>query len=333
MIKDGDTVRFSRKCLLVRNVFLNWSARNPELQFCFPICSDSLKTLLEEDHINFRDLQDVREISGQHVRNILEFDQHEYTEGGQTALLQLYSLSEDCRQLLNLILRIVDESLKTKSAPIEAARDTPPIKQILKYAESESWLLTGEWFPHNPVRRKATGTFVRAKRYLIDEKKDGSRKPRNKASDEMVCHKKVYAHNNLKPGLLTVHCLYCCVNVGFSFLEEPETVRTCYNLFWHRKMLRGDEDETNEEEEEEGDDEDEEDCGAGDEEEYDVEALEKEEEDEDEEYEIEDEEEEYEMEDEEEEYEKWDEEEEEEEEEEEGQRKTQSQREGKGREM
>ena len=64
----------------MRNVFLNWSARNPEVQFCFPICSDSLKTLLVEDHINFRDLQIVREISGQHVRNILEFDQYEYTE-------------------------------------------------------------------------------------------------------------------------------------------------------------------------------------------------------------------------------------------------------------
>ena len=89
----------------------------------------------------------------------------------------------------------------------------------------------------------------------MDEKKDGSPKPRKKASDEMVCHKKVYAKNNLKPGLLTVHCLYCCVNVGFSFLDDPETIRTCYNLFWHRKMLRDDKDETNEEEEEEGDEE------------------------------------------------------------------------------
>ena len=265
-----------------------------ECTVCFPICSDSLKTLLVKDHINFRDLQIVREISGQHVRNILEFDQYEFTEGGQRTVLELYSLSDDCRKLLRLILRIVDESLKTKSAPIEAARDTPPIKQILKYAESESWLLTGEWFPHNPVRRKATGTFVRAKRYLIDEKKDGSRKPRNKSSDEMVCHKKVYAHNNLKPGLLTVHCLYCCVNVGFSFLEEPETIRTCYNLFWHRKMLRDDEDETNEEEEEEGDDEEQDNGGAGDEEESDDEAVEQEEEDEEEEYEMEDEEDEYE---------------------------------------
>jgi len=252
-IEDEAKVRFSCECLLVRNVLLNWSARNPEVQFCFPIWSDSLKTLLEKDPINLHDLKKVREISGQHVRNILEFDQHVFT-GGQSSLVSLYSLSQDCRSLLRLILRIVDESLKTKSAPIEA-RDTLPIKQILKYADSESWLLTGEWFPHNPVRRQSTGSFVRAKRYLIDEKKNGSLKPRNKASDETVCHKKLYAHNNLKPGLLTVHCLYCCVNVGFSFLEEPETVRTCYNLFWHRKMLRGDEDETNEEEEPEGDDE------------------------------------------------------------------------------
>jgi hypothetical protein len=93
------------------------------VQFCFPICSDSLKTLLVEDHINFRDLQIVREISGQHVRNILEFDQYEYTEGGQNAVLELYSVSDDCRKLLSLILRIVDESLKTKSGPIETVSD------------------------------------------------------------------------------------------------------------------------------------------------------------------------------------------------------------------
>jgi hypothetical protein len=172
IIKDGDKVRYSCKCLLVRNVFLNWSARNPEIQFCSPICSKPLKALLEKEPVTFDDLKIVREISGQHVRNILEFDQYEYTEGGQNAVLELYSVSDDCRKLLSLILWIVDESLKTKSAPIEAATDTPPIKQILKYAESESWLLTGEWFPHNPVRRQATGSFVRAKRYLIDEKKN-----------------------------------------------------------------------------------------------------------------------------------------------------------------
>ena len=38
-IELDDTVRFSSECLIVRNVFLNWSARNPEVQFCFPICS------------------------------------------------------------------------------------------------------------------------------------------------------------------------------------------------------------------------------------------------------------------------------------------------------
>jgi len=58
-----DTVRFSSECLIVRNVFLNWSSRNPEVQFCFPICSKALKTLLYKEPITFDDLKIVREIS------------------------------------------------------------------------------------------------------------------------------------------------------------------------------------------------------------------------------------------------------------------------------
>ncbi len=50
-----DTVRFSSECLIVRNVFLNWSARNPEVQFCSPICSKPLKTLLEKEPVTFDD--------------------------------------------------------------------------------------------------------------------------------------------------------------------------------------------------------------------------------------------------------------------------------------
>jgi hypothetical protein len=114
-IELHDTVRFSSECLIVRNVFLNWSSRNPEVQFCFPICSKALKTLLYKEPITFDDLKIVREISGQHVRNILEVDKQDSTVGGQRAQ---HSLSEGCRNLLSLILRIVDESLKTTSTRI-----------------------------------------------------------------------------------------------------------------------------------------------------------------------------------------------------------------------
>ena len=62
-IELHDTVRFSSECLIVRNVFLNWSSRNPEVQFCFPICSKALKTLLYKEPITFDDLKIVREIS------------------------------------------------------------------------------------------------------------------------------------------------------------------------------------------------------------------------------------------------------------------------------
>jgi len=110
-----DTVRFSSECLIVRNVFLNWSARNPEVQFCSPICSKPLKALLEKEPVTFDDLKIVREISGQYVRNILEVDKQDSTVGGQRAQ---HSLSEGCRNLLSLILRIVDESLKTTSTRI-----------------------------------------------------------------------------------------------------------------------------------------------------------------------------------------------------------------------
>ena len=94
---------------------LNWSSRNPEVQFCFPVCSKALKTLLYKEPITFDDLKIVREISGQHVRNILEVDNQDSTVGGQRAQ---NSLSESCRNLLTLILRIVDESLKTTSTRI-----------------------------------------------------------------------------------------------------------------------------------------------------------------------------------------------------------------------
>jgi hypothetical protein len=48
-IELHDTVRFSSECLIVRNVFLNWSSRNPEVQFCFPICSKACTHPCPED--------------------------------------------------------------------------------------------------------------------------------------------------------------------------------------------------------------------------------------------------------------------------------------------
>jgi hypothetical protein len=32
--------------------------------------------------------------------------------------------------------------------------------------------------------------------------------------------------------------MYCCVNVGFSFLDTPESVRTFFNLVTDRRFLR-----------------------------------------------------------------------------------------------
>ena len=110
-IEVDDTVRFSSECLIVRNVFLNWNARNPEVQFVFRY----VPKLLEKEPITFDDLKIVREISGQHVRNILEFDEQDSPVGGHRAQ---HSLSEGCRNLLSLIHRIVDESLKTTSTCI-----------------------------------------------------------------------------------------------------------------------------------------------------------------------------------------------------------------------
>ena len=125
-IELDDTVRFSSECLIVRNVFLNWSVRNPEVQFCFPIWSKDFKTLLEKEPITFDDLKIVREISGQHVRNILEVDKQDSTVGGQRAQ---HSLSEGCRNLLILILRIVDESLKTTYLAKRHHAHAPPCIQ------------------------------------------------------------------------------------------------------------------------------------------------------------------------------------------------------------
>jgi hypothetical protein len=74
-----------------------------------------LKALLEKEPVTFDDLKIVREISGKHVQNILEFDKQDSTVGRQRAQ---HSLLEGCRNLLRLILRIVDESLKPTSTRI-----------------------------------------------------------------------------------------------------------------------------------------------------------------------------------------------------------------------
>jgi hypothetical protein len=236
-MKLGSKVRLSSECQTVRNVFLNWSSRNPELQFGFPICTKALKTLLTTDTCTREDLVGVRESSGQHVREILDFDLNDPKKVFPSACHTEHFVSVECRSLLQLIVDIVDDSLKTTRKRINP-RNISNAKQSLKYPASESWLVTGEWFPNHQVRKSA-GKFLSAKRYRADETKDGSPKPRRDIAMSHVCHKKLYVRNNLKPGLLTVHCLYCCVNVGFSFLDQPETVRTCFRLFWHRKMVQG----------------------------------------------------------------------------------------------
>ena len=233
----GSKVRLSSECQTVRNVFLNWSSRNPEVQFVFPIGSKALKSLLTKDTCTREDLVAVRESSGQHVREIMDFDLNDPKKVSSSACHTEHSLSAECRTLLKLIVDIVDDSLKTTRKRINP-RYMSNVQQSLEYPESESWLVTGEWFPNHSVRKSA-GKFLSAKRYRDDETKDGSPKSRSQIAMSHVCHKKLYVRNNLKPGLMTVHCLYCCVNVGFSFLDQPETVRTCFKLFWYRKMVQG----------------------------------------------------------------------------------------------
>lgn len=148
-----------------------------------------------------------------------------------------YSLSSPCRELLRLILQVVDDSLRASHATV-AARHFEIFPQIPEYQNSQSWLLTAEWFPNHPVRTKPTGGFLPARRYSADEDKNGSRKSLRQLAASSVCNKHLYTGKNSKPGLMTVHCMYCCMNVGFSFLDTPESVRTFFNIFTHRKFLR-----------------------------------------------------------------------------------------------
>ena len=237
-IKFTTQVRLSSDCKSVRNVLKNWCSRNPEIQFLFPTYSVTLKKMLTKKTCNREELATVRKESGQHVREIVDFDLNDPNKASPGVSHGEQSLSAECWALLQLVVKIVDDSLKSTRTNI-LPRHTPNVKQCLNNPNSDSWLVTGEWFPNNPVRKSA-GKFLSPKRYLDDETKDGSLKSLKQISKSCVCHKKVYAHNNLKPGLLTVHCLYCCVNVGFSFLEQPETVRTCFKLFWHREMVNFD---------------------------------------------------------------------------------------------
>jgi len=225
------SVRFCKECQIVRKVFQNWAARNPEVQFIFPNEADAVNKVLTTHECTVDALRAARDSSGQHIRDILDFDN--YVNLNAESLL-----SSDCRALLTLILEVVNSSLQTSCETIAAA-NSRPLPQIEEHKNSESWLLTAEWFPNNPVRRTPTGTFLPARRYIADEKKDGSPKTLREVAASSVCHKRLYAGKNSKHGLMTVHCMYCCQNVGFSFLDKPESVRTLFNLFHHRKMLRG----------------------------------------------------------------------------------------------
>jgi len=75
-IKLETSVRFSSVCQIVRNVFSNWAARNPEVQFIFPICAEALRKLVGMDDYTAHDVSTARENSGQHIRSILDFDLH-----------------------------------------------------------------------------------------------------------------------------------------------------------------------------------------------------------------------------------------------------------------
>ena len=230
-IRGHTMVRFSKECLIVRKVFQNWAARNPEVQFLFPNQADAINKVLTTHECTVDDLRAARDSSGQHIRNILDFDQNVNTNTES-------SVSSGCRALLTLILDVIKKSLQTSHETVAAA-NCRPLPLIEEYKDSESWLLTAEWFPNNPVLRTPTGSFLPPRRYIADEKKDGSPKTLKELAASSVCHKHLYTGKNQKHGLMTVHCMYCCQNVGFSFLDKPESVRTLHSLLRHRKMLRG----------------------------------------------------------------------------------------------
>jgi hypothetical protein len=72
-------------------------ARNPEVQFVFPICIESLKTALANATCTYEDLVDVRESSGQHVRDILDFDLNDPRKVPASPSQSDHSLSDECR--------------------------------------------------------------------------------------------------------------------------------------------------------------------------------------------------------------------------------------------
>ena len=70
---------------------------NPEVQFVFPICIESLKTALANATCTYEDLVDVRESSGQHVRDILDFDLNDPRKVPGSPSQSDHSLSDECR--------------------------------------------------------------------------------------------------------------------------------------------------------------------------------------------------------------------------------------------
>ncbi len=127
-IKFDTQVRLSSDCKTVRNIFSNWCSQNPEIQFVFPIYSVALKEMLTKDTCNREDLAAVREKSGQHVREIVDFDLNNPNKVSPGPSHGNQSLSVECRTLLQLIVKIVDDSLKSTQTSI-LPRHTPTVKQ------------------------------------------------------------------------------------------------------------------------------------------------------------------------------------------------------------
>lgn len=98
---------------------------------------------------------------------------------------------------------------------------------ISHLADLDCEYLTAEFFPNHPLDPAQT-----ARRFRMDELKDGRPSNARKRSADKVCNKKMfYGVRKFKAGLFTVYCLCCGMLLGFSVMDVAEGPRTLYDIF------------------------------------------------------------------------------------------------------
>jgi hypothetical protein len=69
----------------------------------------------------------------------------------------------------------------------------------------------------------------------MDEESNGRLKTgRTRKKQDVLCTKHAPSFRSFSPGIFTVYCAGCSLMLGFSLLDQSESVRTAFEIFFCR---------------------------------------------------------------------------------------------------